>query len=320
MYQIKTDYEVAIVGGGTAGLSTALILARARIPVCVIDAPGPGSYAGETHNWLTNDGAKKSDILVEGLSEVDSYSDATLREDRVTGVERDAFGYTLTLSSGDVIEARRLVLSTGANWAPGATGINGFDQRFGQDIFTCPYCHAYEYSDRRIALIGTGEQDSNFLKLLSNWTSDLSYISHDGPETTKLSGVLGQVSKGEAHSGRVIRIEGEPGAPRCILEDGTEVDADVVFLSDVAGIELPPLAEALGIEKGLHPQTGKVVFKTDAAGRTPLGDVFLVGDARTGFSTLAGAANEGSIAGFMLCNDVIEARLKEVGVSADAPK
>ena len=88
-------------------------------------------------------------------------------------------------------------------------------------------------------------------------------------------------------------------------------------MSDLSGTGLSPLAESLDIEKGLHPQTGKVMFQTDATGSTPLGDVFLIGDARTGFSTLAGAANEGMVAGYMLSNEIIEARLKDVGVATD---
>lgn len=318
MYQIEADHEVAIVGGGTAGLSAALMLARARVPVCVIDAPGGTSHDGETHNWLTNDGADKAAILTEGQAEVARYPDATFREDRVTGAERDGFGYTLSLASGGTVEAKRLVLSTGAAWKPDATGIEGFDERFGRDIFTCPYCHGYEQADRRIALIGTGEQDADFAKLLANWTGALDYISHDGPAAEAVAPALERLSSGRAFSGRVARIEGEAGAPVCILDDGSEVAADAVFLADRPGTELSPLAETLGIEKGLHPQTGKVVFKTDAAGRTPLGDVFLVGDARTGFSTLAGAANEGMLAGFMLSNDVIESRLRDAGVPVAA--
>lgn len=316
MYQIETDYEVAVVGGGTAGLSAALMLARARMPVCVIDAPGGTSYDGETHNWLTNDGTDKAAILAEGRAEVARYPDAAFRDDRVTGVDRDAFGYTLTLEAGETVEVKRLVLSTGAAWSPDATGIEGFDARFGTDIFTCPYCHGYEYADRRIALIGTAEQDADFAKLLSNWTGALDYISHEGPAAETVGPVLKRLSSGRAHSGRVVRIEGEAGAPVCILDDGSEIAADALFLSDRPGAEFSPLAEALGIEKGVHPQTGKVVFKTDAAGRTPLGDVFLIGDARTGFSTLSGAANEGMLAGFMLCNDVIESRLRDAGIPA----
>ena len=317
MYQIETDHDVAIVGGGIAGLSAALMLARARIPVCVVDAPGESVYDGPTHNWLTNDGADKAALLARGRAEIESYPDVTIREDRVTGVDRDAFGYTLSLASGDEIEADKLVLSPGLSLTAGATGIDGFDERFGRDIFTCPYCHGYEQADRRIALIGTAEQDAMFAKLLSNWSGTLDYVAHDGPSAEMVAPVLEHLSSGSAHPGRVVRIEGEPGAPICVLDNGTEVAADVLFLSDLPGAGLSPLAESLGIEKGLHPQTGKVVFKTDATGRTPLGDLFLIGDARTGFSTLAGAANEGMVAGFMLSNEIIEARLKDAGVATD---
>lgn len=314
MYQIDTDHEVAIIGGGVAGLSAALILARARIPICVIDDPEGAVYRGEAHNFLTNDGETKARIVGKGAAEVARYPAAEQRRARVTSIENDTLAYELTLSDGTEVSSKRLIFAPGFCYPAGAMGIDGFDARFGQDIFTCPYCHGYEFVNRKIVLIGATERDGDFLRLLSNWSADLHYITHDGIEAKALGPSYSRFSSGRAIEGRVARIEGVTGAPIAVLEDRRKVSADVFFVADLPYDTSWPIIDALGVKRGLHPITGKPVYKTDQTGRTDLGNVFIIGDARTGFSTLSGAAHEGMIAGFMLINDIIEARTKTVDI------
>ncbi len=310
MYELTADHQVAIIGAGIAGMSTALMLARARIDVCVIGDPDRAFYAGPTHNFLTHDGRSKQAILAAAAADVDAYPSVTRINSEVVAVDKDAIGYGLRLANGGELTARRLVFAPGFRYPSGITGIDGLDPRFGQDVLTCPYCHAYELSDLRLVLIGTGERDRDFFRLLSNWTADLHYITHDGPSAAEMDAVVGRVSQGRIVDGRVRAIEGEIGRPVLKLDDGTEVEARAIYMADLPGSASWPIIDALGIERGLHPMTGKAIYKTDQAGRTDLGDVFIIGDARTGFSTLVGAAHEGIIAGFMLANDIIEERTK----------
>ncbi len=308
MYNSDVDYEVAVIGGGLSGLGAALTLARSRVSVVVIDDKDAALYKGVAHNFITNDGRAKADIIAGGMADLGRYPDATQYHARAVAIERDAFGYEISLSDGKVILSRRVIFALGYGYEKNAMGIDGFDERFGQDIFTCPYCHGYELSDRRIALIGTNERDGIFLKLLSNWTSQLHYISHAGPATSKLGMNFASVSEGIALDGKAVRVEGQIGSPVVTLDDGRRIEADAVYVGDLPFQNNSALIDALGIERGLHPMTGKAMYKTDATGRTDLGDAFIIGDARTGFSTLVGAAHEGMIAGVMLANDIIETR------------
>jgi thioredoxin reductase len=308
MYQIDTDFDVAVIGGGVAGQSAALILGRAHVSVCVIDDAEAAVYRGESHNFLTNDGKTKAAILAKGAAELARYPAVAQRQGRVAGIEKDALGYTLILAGGEEITVARVILAMGYRYSAGALGIDGFDERFGQDVFTCPYCHGFEYTGRHIAMIGSNPRDGHFLRLLSNWSAQITYIRHDGPDASGES--FSDLPRARVANARAARIEGALGAPFVVLEDGARVAADVIFIADLPGDNTWPLIDALGIARGLHPITGKPVCKTDPTGRTDLRDVFVIGDARTGFSTLAGAAHEGMIAGFMLANDVIEARAR----------
>jgi thioredoxin reductase len=68
------NYEVAIVGGGAAGLSAALVLARSRRRVVVLDAGKPrNAPATHMHNFLSRDGMPPGELLAVGRAEVLGY-------------------------------------------------------------------------------------------------------------------------------------------------------------------------------------------------------------------------------------------------------
>ena len=72
--QMVSGYEVVVVGGGAVGLSGALMLARARRSVVVIDAGAPrNAPAAGVHGFLSRDGVSPAELLEIGRSEVRRY-------------------------------------------------------------------------------------------------------------------------------------------------------------------------------------------------------------------------------------------------------
>jgi thioredoxin reductase len=66
--------DVVVVGGGAAGLSAALVLARARRTVAVVDAGGPrNAPAAHMHGFLSRDGMSPRDLVAAGRVEVAGY-------------------------------------------------------------------------------------------------------------------------------------------------------------------------------------------------------------------------------------------------------
>lgn len=308
MYITEADYEVVVIGGGVAGLSAALLLARSLVKVGLVHNESGALYRGETHNFLTNDGESKSTIENKGRKEVLQYPSATLIEGVVVAISKSAVDYTVDLADGKSITTKKLVFALGLRTVSNSTGIDGFDARLGFDVFTCPYCHGYELMQGKVVLVGTSENDVTFIRLLSNWFKDLTYITHRGASKADVELGIGSESSIEVIEGNAIAISGSTGSPMVAVSNGLKVEANTIFLADLSTNLSWPLIDSLGIERGLHPLTKKAIYKTDAVGRTDLGSVFIIGDARTGFSTLAGAAHEGMIAGYMLTNDIIEER------------
>ena len=66
-----SDYDVAVIGGGAAGLSAALVLSRARRRVLVVDAGSPcNAAAARMHGFLSRDGYAPGELLAAGRREV----------------------------------------------------------------------------------------------------------------------------------------------------------------------------------------------------------------------------------------------------------
>jgi len=127
------DYDVVVVGGGAAGLSAALVLARARRTVVVVDAGAPrNGPAAHMHGFLSRDGMPPHDLVAAGRSEVAGYG-GRLMDDTVVGVER---GFHVRLASGSPLRARRILVATGLrDELPEVPGVR---ERWGRDLLHCP--------------------------------------------------------------------------------------------------------------------------------------------------------------------------------------
>src|SRR6476619_8656843 len=107
------QYDVAVIGGGAAGLSAALVLSRARRTVLVVDAGNPrNAPAAHMHGYLSRDGMRPTALLATGSEEVTSYG-GEIADGVVTDVVIDGGGFTILLSNGQRIAGRRLLVTTG---------------------------------------------------------------------------------------------------------------------------------------------------------------------------------------------------------------
>src|SRR5947209_6318550 len=102
------EYDVAVIGGGAAGLSAALVLSRARRKVLVVDAGAPrNAPATHMHGFLSRDGMPPGELLAAGRDEVRSYA-AEIVEGTATELVPDGgAGFWMLLSDGQRISARR---------------------------------------------------------------------------------------------------------------------------------------------------------------------------------------------------------------------
>src|SRR5215203_1230091 len=173
---LNQTYDVAVIGGGAAGLSGALVLARARRSVVVIDAGSPRNAQAEgVHGFITREGISPSELISTGQKEVESYGGRFINA-HVTSARHAGDGFTVTLDDRGVVTARRLLVTTGlVDELPNVPGVR---EQWGRDVLHCPYCHGWEFRDRAVGILGTSAMAIHQALLFRQWTSDLVFFAH----------------------------------------------------------------------------------------------------------------------------------------------
>ncbi|MEM7613320.1 MAG: alkyl hydroperoxide reductase subunit F [Pseudomonadota bacterium] len=147
--------DVAIIGGGPAGVSAAIYAARKGFAVTVI-AERFGGQVKDTMGIenLVSVPQTTGPEVVKGLLEHLQDYDITLKEHlRVDHIESGDIK-TLTLSSGEVIRARSIIVATGANWRE--LGIPGEKEYIGNGVAYCPHCDGPFFKGKDVAVVGGG--------------------------------------------------------------------------------------------------------------------------------------------------------------------
>ena len=111
--EMRDRYDVIVIGGGPAGLNGALMLARSRRAVLVVDAGEPrNTPAGGVHGLLGHDGIPPAELIDRGRAEVRRYGAQVVRGE-VTRATRNGSDFNVELGGGESIRARRLLVTTG---------------------------------------------------------------------------------------------------------------------------------------------------------------------------------------------------------------
>src|SRR5690348_1316792 len=143
--------DAVVIGGGAAGLNGALMLARSRRSVAVIDAGSPrNAPAQAVHGLLGRDGMAPGALLEIGRREVRGFGGQVVRGEVVTA-RREADGFAVELADGRRTRARRLLVATGlVDELPAIAGVR---ELWGSDVVHCPYCHGWEVRDQAIGIL-----------------------------------------------------------------------------------------------------------------------------------------------------------------------
>ena len=287
-----SQYDVAIIGGGAAGLSAALVLSRALRRVLVVDAGHPrNAPASHMHGYLSRDGLPPRELLATGREEVMRYG-GEIVESTVTGLEQDGrAGFSVQLAGGQRISARRLLVTTGLR--DELPDVPGLRDRWARDVLHCPYCHGHEVRDQQLGVIGGSPGAVRYAQIVRQWTHDLVYFTP--PET------LSALERSELAARAIDVVEGtieqlviDDDRLRGVrMGDGRVVPRDALFVP-------PRLVPNNDLVRGLGCDAdadGWVV--TDGTGLTSVPGVWAAGnlvDPRAQVITAAGAASASAIA------------------------
>jgi thioredoxin reductase len=292
-------YDVAIIGGGAAGLSAALVLSRARRSVTVVDNGEPRNAPAEhMQGYLSRDGMPPAELIEIGRGEVTGY-DAEIRDDTVTSVEQSSTGkFILTLKSGGAVNARRLLITTGLR--DEVPDIPGIRERWGRDLLHCPYCHGYEVRDQPLGVLGGTPGAVQHAQLIRQWSQDVVYFTHtseltqaerEGLAARSIGVVEGVVERLVVDNDRLIGVA---------LVNGQTVPCVAVFVR-------PQFATRSDFVRGLGGATDEAGWPVlDTNGQTTVAGLWVAGNAANPRGQVITAAGEGSSAAIAINNDLTD--------------
>src|SRR5689334_18984841 len=295
-----TQYVVAIIGGGAAGLSAALVLARARRNVLVIDAGTPrNAPAAHMHGYLSRDGMPPAELLGAGRDEVRSYGGEIVDGTVTDLLPEGTNGFWALLADGRRISARRLVVTTGLS--DELPDIPGLRDRWARDVLHCPYCHGHEVADRQLGVLGGSPGAVRYAQIVRQWTHDLLHFTPPdlltATERTQLLARSVGVVEGTIEN---LVIDDTDRLCGVQMRDGCVIPRGALFVP-------PRFVPHNTLLVGLGAEVDTDGWVTvDATGRTTVAGVWAAGnvvDPRAQVITAAGAASAAAIA---LNTDLVE--------------
>jgi thioredoxin reductase (NADPH) len=154
---VVEDWDVVIVGGGFAGLSAAIYLARAMRRTLVLDAgESLGKYEPEIQNYFGfPEGISGPDLLRRGAEQARRYG-AEILIDEVERAESDPAGGFYVHGRHVRFHAERLLIATGLYHLP--PKVKGANECIGKTLFFCKDCDGYKVQGKTIAVIGHNDE------------------------------------------------------------------------------------------------------------------------------------------------------------------
>jgi len=301
--EMGETYDVVVIGGGAAGLSGALVLARARRSVLVIDAGEPrNAPATGVHGFLSRDGIKPAELAAVARAEVRGYGGVVV-DGRVSSASRTASGFAVTTDDGRVVGGRRLLIATGlVDELPDLPGVR---ERWGRDVLHCPYCHGWEVRDQPIGILGSGPLAVHQAQLFRQWSADVTLLLHPSPEPSDIEaeqlaarGIT--VVRGEVEA---LEITGDrlTGAR---LRGGSVVAFGALAVRPYFAARSAVLA-TLGLEPTPHPLGIGEHIAADTTGLTAVPGVWVAGNVADVMAQVLASAEAGARAAAAINADLI---------------
>lgn len=266
----EVRWDTILLGGGAAGLSAGVVLARAQFATLVVDGGAPrNAPADHMHGYLTRDGMAPGEFAATGQGELTRYG-ARLVRAMVTDARQAPDGtFELRLDDGRVLRARSVLVATGLT--DELPDVPGLSERWASEVHHCPHCHGYEVRGRTIAVIGGGVAagSKHLAALMRRYSSSVTFcvngVELSTAERQRLTAY--GVHLVDAGVTRVRSTGTAGGDPVAIeLDNGETVECAAIFVSP-RPVPHDEVLTALGAAK--DPVSGLVAVDSHGATDVP---------------------------------------------------
>ncbi|MFC5423639.1 FAD-dependent oxidoreductase [Bosea eneae] len=291
--------DCLVIGGGPAGLTAAIYLARFHLSVTVFDGgQSRASWIPVSHNHSGfPDGIAGAELVARMKTQANRYGAHHIFGE-VTSLTKE--GNLFVAVAGDLtFHARTVLLATGVvNRRPAMSDDMHFQALARGLLRYCPICDGFEVTDRRVAVIGTAASGLGEAEFLRSFTADISFISPYGLHDLDAS------QRRRVHKAGIKLLDGP-----CLAFDIRDATIAVALPSGNYAFDAiyPALGSdvrstlAVGLGSTLSSQGGIIV---DARQRTDVPGLYAAGDVVEGLDQISYAMGHAAVAATAIRNDL----------------
>ena len=296
-----TRLDCLVIGGGPAGLTAAIYLARYHLDILVVDGgKSRAAWIPCTHNHAGfPDGISGVELLERMRAQAQRYG-TKIQTEHVTKIERDETSglFTATWGSG-CVTARSVLLATGVTNRRPPMDEALHDEALAAGLIRyCPVCDGYEVTDKKVGVIGSGKGGVNEAIFLRSFTADVTLIAADKAVDITVE------DKARLDEAGIATVdgpaEGVAAMEGCITIDTAEGHFTFDSVYPALGSDThTQLAEMLGAEL-----SGDCCVIVDSHQRCSVPGLYAAGDIVLGLDQISHAMGEGGVASTTIRNDL----------------
>jgi thioredoxin reductase (NADPH) len=276
----KRRVDCVVIGGGPAGLTAALYLARFRLTVQVIDRG-----AGRAASIPLTSGRD----LVQRIGEQAVRYGAEIVAAEVLTVERSGDIFVCRTANG-LVEASTVILATGIRDVRPPIDDDLHDAALAAGLIRyCPVCDGLEVTGRRVAVIGSGAHAAREAQFIRSYTDDVTLLSWQG--TTGLDAA----QRADLSQAGIMVVDQAVASARIL-------DSQLLLATDSGALAFDAVYPALGaqvaswIAQDLSARVnGEGYLHVDEHQRTDVPGLYAVGDVVAGLNQISRATGQAAM-------------------------
>jgi thioredoxin reductase (NADPH) len=300
-------YDCIVIGGGPAGLSAAIYLARFNRKVLIIDREdGRSTYPQVNHNYLGfPNGISALELREKGRKQAEKYN-ANFTFDEISEIKGKYKDFTLI--GKKTYHAKTIIIASGViDLFP---IYENYKEYIGKSMFWCIACDGYKTIGKKTVIVGNNDEAAITCMQFLNYTKDLIFLTNVEESATNISTkVKNNLARYKISliEEKIINVEGKEGMmERIDLSNGKSIEVDSLFSQQGSNPNCS-LAMQLGVTL-----TKDGFVEADEHQRTSHAGVYAAGDVTRHYShQVVSAAHEGAMAAETANYDLYEPHQKQ---------
>ena len=170
-------YDVTIVGGGPAGLTSGIYASRLGLKTLIVEGTSPGGQLTTTHlveNFPGFIDGIDGPLLISNMRNQATRYNAQIKSQEVIDIDLNNHPYKLTLSNKEVVESKSVILATGSS--PKLLGLSSEEALMGYGVSTCAVCDAPLYKGKDVVVVGGGDSAFEEALVLSQFATKVTLL------------------------------------------------------------------------------------------------------------------------------------------------